>query len=164
MIDMRETINLRVIALLNQVPGIQGVFRDRGQLPPVDKTPGILYLDGTEKILTKLEGNNLTQMPAAVFTMYPQIFLVLTKRDNMTNETLNSEDNPVGPELSAFRIKIINAILQDDTLAALCTDNGSVFYVGHDTDMQTGKEMGTLGAMMQFHFEISYVLDPSDLS
>ncbi len=165
MIDQREAINLHVISLLRGVSGIVGVFRDRGALPPEDHTPGILYLDGSEQRKTDLTGGNFTAMPAAVFTMRPQIFLVLTMRTDADNTLLpNGTVLPVGDELSAFRIKILAAILNDETLAAMIGDDGSVAYDGCDTDMRTGDTMGVDGAKMQFHFAISYVLDPSDLT
>ena len=164
MIDTREAINLRLIELLGDVDGIKGVFRDRADLPPNEKTPGILYLDGGEKIKTDLTGGNFTSMPVAVFTMRPQIFVVLTLRTDSDNTKLpDGTTLPVGPELSSFRAKIISAITNDDTLAALVSDNGSVVYEGFDSDMRSGDTIGSDGAKMQLHFAISYVLDPSDL-
>ncbi len=164
MIDQREAINIHIVSLLGDVTGVTGVFRNRSDLPPDGKTPGIVYLDGVEKLKTDLAGGNFDAMPAAVFTMRPQIFLVLTLRTDANNTLLpNGTVLPVGDELSAFRVKIISAMLNDDTLAAMVGDNGSVVYEGHDTDMQTGSTIGSLGATMQFYFAISYVLDPSDL-
>ena len=164
MIDQRELIMQAIEALLASVPGIRGVFRDRGELPEQDKTPGIVLLDGEEKIKTQLAGRNFTSMPVAVFTLLPQVFLVLTMRDDSTNVTLAGADNPAWTELSSFRAKIINAMLTDENLVALIGDNGSIEYRGFDSDMKTGSTMGVLGAHMQFYFAISYVLDPSDLS
>jgi hypothetical protein len=143
---------------------VQGVYRDRGQLPPVEKTPGIILLDGTERIRTSLEDRNFTAMPDAVFTMRPQVFMVLTPRDDLRNETLGGISAPIGPEISSFRMKILSAILGDETLPLLVGDNGSVVYEGMDTDMQTGSTMGELGATIQFHFAISYVLNLSNLA
>jgi hypothetical protein len=164
MIDRREQVNLAVIALLAAVPGIKGVFRDRGELPPQELTPGIVYLDGTERIKTQIEGRNFVGMPTAVFTMRPQIFLVLTMRTDASNTLLpDGTVLPVGVELSSFRVAIINAVVHDESLIALVGPNGSIVYEGHDTDMQTGSTIGSLGATMQFHFAISYVLDPTEL-
>ena len=165
MMDKRELVNAAMIALLGAVPGVRGVFRDRGELPPQEKTPGIVYLDGTEKRKTVIEGRNFTGMPPAVFTMRPQVFLVLTLRTDADNTLLpDGTVLPVWRELSSFRVAIISAIVNDESLVALVGDNGSVVYEGFDSDMQTGSTIGSLGATMQFHFAISYVLDPSDLS
>jgi hypothetical protein len=54
--------------------------------------------------------------------------------------------------------------LNDETLPLMLGDNGSVVYEGMDTDMQTGSTMGELGATIQFHFAISYVLNMSHLA
>lgn len=165
MMDIREQIMVELQTLLATVPGIKGVFRDRDQLPPEEKTPGIVLLDGTEQLKTDLTGRNFTSMPDAVFTMRPQVFLVLTLRSDPDNTILpDGTVSPVGPELSLFRAAILNAVLGDESLAALCSDNGSVVYEGFESDMQTGSTIGSLGATMQFKFAISYVLMSSDLS
>lgn len=162
--DRRERIMLQLAELLGAVEGIRGVFRDRGELPPRDKTPGIILLDGSERIKTELRGRNFTSMPAAVFTLRPQIFLVLTPRDDVTNRTLDGQVNEVWKELSLFRMRIMDAVLNDESLVALISDNGSVVYNGYDSDMKTNSTIGAEGAQMQFHFDISYVLNPSNLS
>jgi len=162
--DKLALVNAQMIELLGAVQGVKGVFRDRADLPPQDKTPGILYLDSAEKIKTELAGGNFTAMPTAVFTIRPQIFLVLTLRTDADNTLLpDGTVLPVADELQSFRVKILSAIITDDTLAALIGDNGSVVYEGYDTDMRSGDTMGSLGATMQLHLAISYVLDPSDL-
>jgi len=161
--DIRELIMTRIGELLAEVTGIVGVFRDRGELPPQDKTPGIILLDGKEELKTPLGGDNFTAMPVAVFTLLPQVFLVLSLRDTVDNTTLNGVSDPVWTEMSAFRAKIVYAMLTDDDLVALIGDNGSIEYRGFDSDMQTGSTLGSLGATMQFYFAISYVLDPSEL-
>lgn len=163
MIDKREAIMVQLATLLAQVQGIRGVFRNRGELPPHEKTPGIVLLDGREKIKTKLEGRNFIQMPAAVFTIYPQIFLALTPRDDITNTTLDGDNAPVGEELSMYRMRILNAIMNDETLVAMMGANGSIVYNGFDSDMMSGSTIGSLGATMQFHFEFSYMLNPDNL-
>lgn len=162
--DKREMIMVHLAELLGAVAGIKGVFRDRGELPPRQKTPGILLLDGKEKLKTVQTGKNFTAMPPAIFTLYPQVFLVLTPRDDVTNTTLSRAVNEVWKELSAFRMLILDAVLNDDSLVALIGDNGSVVYNGFDSDMQSGSTIGADGATMQFHFAISYVLDPRNLS
>ncbi len=163
MIDQRELVMQQIETLLASVDGVRGVYRDRGELPPDEKTPGIILLDGREEKKTVTEGRNFTAMPPAVFTLLPQIFLVLTIREDANNSILNGAYSPVWTEMSDFRVKIIRAMTTDETLVALIGDNGSVEYRGFDSDMQTGSTLGSLGATMQFHFAVSYVLDPSDL-
>lgn len=166
--DKRELIILRLEALLATVSGITAVYRDRGELPDgkiIGKLPAVILLDGREarSELTPNKISGHVQMPPGLFTLFPQIFVVLKPRDTLANETLNKVAAPVGPELSAYRVKVLKAILNDDTLIALVGPNGQIDYVGHDTDMQTGSTLGALGAMIQFHFSFTYVLKPSDL-
>jgi len=150
--------------LLPKVPGIQGVFRNRSELPPQEKTPGIILLDGTEDRKTSVEGRQFNANPAGVFTLRPQIILALTPRTDPNNTTLpDGTVNPVGTELSSFRVAIINVMTNDDTLVALLGDNGSIVYEGFDSDMQNGSTIGSLGAVMQLKFAISYVLNPLEL-
>lgn len=165
MIDRREAIMTHIQTVtLPGVAGIMGVFRNRNDLPPQDKTPGILLLDGIEKMRTEFEHRNLRGQPPAVFTLRPQIILALTPRTDPDNTLLpDGTVLPVGKELSSFRMAILNAMTNDGDLIAMLGDNGSVFYEGFETDMQNGSTIGALGAIMQLTFAISYVLDPSEL-
>jgi hypothetical protein len=133
------------------IEGVKSVFRNRGEVP-AEKLPAVVLLDGREvlKITTSLHGG--LRVPS-IFTLSPQIFVVLKPRDDINNDG-------VGEELSLFRAKIIALIRDDDTLAALLGSNGEVIYEGHDTDMQTGS---TMQGQMQMNFTFSYVLNPSDL-
>lgn len=161
--NVREEVILRIIELLGQVEGVQGVYRNRGELPPREKTPGIIFLDGVTERKTVLEGGNFGEMPTAVFVLKPEIVLALTPRDDVGNTMLDGVDAPVGPEMSAFETKILNAILNDETLPAMLGDNGSVAYEGFDSDMRNYSSIGSTGAVMIFKFSIAYVLDPQDL-
>lgn len=162
MINKRQDILNWLVDLLGQVQGVQGVYRNRGQLPPREKTPGIILLDGTVDRKTPVDGFNITQMPSAVFTLKPEVVLALTPRDNVNNDTLNGVVNPVDAEMAAFEQKIVGIVLNDDTLVAMVGDEGSVIYDGFESDMRNGSTIGSEGAVMIFKFAISYVLDPSD--
>jgi hypothetical protein len=161
--NVREEIIEYVVDLLGQVTGVQGVYRNRGELPPREKTPGIIFLDGVVERKTQLDGYNFNAMPPAVFTLRPEIVLALTPRDDVGNTLLDGADAPVGPEMAAFETKILNAILNDDSLVAMLGDDGSVVYEGFDSDMRNYSSIGATGAVMIFKFAFSYVLDPSDL-
>ena len=164
--DRREEImtHLETITLPN-VTGIKGVFRNRSELPPSDKTPGIILLDGTEKQKTSFEDRNFTGQPPAMFTLYPQVILALTPRTDPDNTLLpDGTVLPVGQELSAFRMLIVNAMTNDENLVAIVGDNGSVFYTGFESDMQNGSTIGSLGAVMQLSFAITYLLAPRELT
>lgn len=162
MINTRQDIINQLLALLGQVAGVQGVYHNRGDLPPREKTPGIIFLDGTVDRKTQVDGGNFTEMPIAIYTLKPEIVLGLTPRDNINNDTLNGISNPVGDEMSLFEQRIVGAILNDDTLVAMVGENGSIVYDGYESDMRNGSTIGATGAVMIFKFAISYVLDPSD--
>ncbi len=160
-VDRREEIILLIISLLEEVEGISVVYRDRAELP-TGKLPAIVVLDGKEHKGLNIGNNKFVQMPPSMQILSPQIFLILKLRDDLTNETLDGVAAPIGPELSAYRMKILQA-MKDENLGLLLGTNGQVEYHGCDTDMQTGSTIGVFGAQIQFHFTFTYLLDPSDL-
>lgn len=155
--DKRELILLRIKAILEAVPGITGVFRDRGEFPD-DKRPVVVLLDGAEIKLLGPEalgrsrpGEN--RVAPSIMSLRPQIFFidkVKAKRD--------SEE--YGPELSAWRVRLLKALMQDPQLIALVGPNGDIEYLGSDTDMQTGRSME---GELQINFAFRYVFNPRDL-
>lgn len=163
MIDRRELILSRLFALLGQVPNVVGAYRNRGELPDTNKTPAVILLDGTETLHTHIGGKSLVQMPPAVITLLPQIFIILPICDDITNTTINGVSNPVGPTLNTFRVSVLKLLLNDDTLIAMVGPEGQIEYKGCDTDLQTGSTIGALGAHMQINLAISYSLNPTDL-
>ncbi len=168
-INRRADLLRYVFGLLATVPGVQTfnaapcVFRNRGELPPNEMTPGFIMLDGPVQRKTPLDGMNFTAMPAAVFTVLPEIVLAMTPRDDVGNTTLNGVLSPVDVEIEAFETALLNIILNDETLVAMVGDDGSIAYDGFETDMRNGSSIGATGAVTIFKFAFSYVLDPSEL-
>lgn len=156
MTDTRESILDRLTTLLGTVEGITGAYRDRADVPE-EKLPAAVVLDGVEKITQAIVPNKSVRMPPAIFTLSPQIFVVLKPRDDMTNMTLDGIANPIGPELSSYRMKVIDAVVNDPTLLSLVGSNGQILYRGCDTDMQSGS---TVVGQLQMHFEFNYVFIP----
>jgi hypothetical protein len=163
--DTREDILVQLETLLTEVSGIVSVWRNRGGFPS-NKTgepavrPAAILLDGGESLTMEIAPRKGVKMRPAIFSMKPQIFVVLELRDDVTNMTLDGVADPVGPALSDWRIKIKTAVENDPTLLTLLTAEGQIVYSGCDTDMQTGSTIGALGAHMQFHYEFRYVLFP----
>jgi hypothetical protein len=157
MMDKRETILAHLLAMLDgldglaEVDGVKSVFRNRGEIPQ-EKLPAVVLLDGREKIKVSTSTHGGLRTPT-IFTLSPQIFIVLKPRDDINNDG-------IGEELSAYRVKIIKLMRDDDTLAALLGANGEALYLSSETDMQTGS---TMQGQMQMDFAFSYVLNPSDL-
>lgn len=155
--DKREAILSHLLSILQTVngvavvDGVKSVFRNRGEVP-AEKLPASVLLDGKE--VMKISNSTRGGMRApTVYTLSPQIFIVLKPRDDINNDG-------IGEELSAYRVQILKLMRDDDTLWALLGSNGEVIYEGHDTDMQTGS---TMQGQMQMNFTFSYVLNTSDL-
>ena len=160
--DRREDILVELQTVLGAISGIKGVWRDRGVLRP-SMAPAILLLDGNETRQTRVEGRGHMQMPPAVFTLKPEIAILLPPRDTVQNLTLGGLPQPIGPDLSAWRVAIIAAVINDSNLVSMCSPN-QVTYDGYSTDFRVGQEIGAFGAWMLFMFSFSYSLDPSRLT
>jgi hypothetical protein len=168
MIDVREQLLERIVTTLNGITATSPstpfttVQRNASELTEAEK-PGAILLDGVEQILTSPARRSEVQMPGASFTLRPQVFVVLPMRDNVkTNLTLNDLPAPIGPLISLYRNAVINAVLWDGTLLALCS-SGSLIYEGCETDMQTGSTIGSFGATILLKFAFTYALNPQDL-
>lgn len=156
MTDIRESILVRLEDVLGGIAGITSVYRDRAEMP-IEKLPAAILLDGSEFVAQEIPPHKFVKMPPALFTLVPQIFIVLKPRDDMTNTTLDGADAPVGPELSDYRNKVIAAVVNDPTLLSLVGSNGQITYRGSDTDMQSGSSMV---GQIQLHFHFNYTLIP----
>lgn len=157
MSDRRELILLRLLAVLGTVDGIDSdkVFRNRIQFGDTKENlelPCLVLLDGSETTLTPNARNDA----ARVMLLAPQIFVVLKPTDDGKN-------TGVGETLSAFRVKIIKAILQDNVLADLLgvdSRSGYIEYRGIVSDLQTGS---SVEGQLQMDFAFAYTFNPSKL-
>lgn len=163
MSDKREDILSLMQTLLEAVPGVRGVWRDRGVITK-QMTPAILLLDGNERRLSVFKASSGVQMPPAVFQVKPQVAIVLPPRDVLNNLTLNGQSLAIGPSLSAYRTLIVSTILDSQDLVNLVSPTGQIAYDGYDTDMRTGDEIGAFGPFMVFNFSINYSMDPAQLA
>lgn len=162
--DTREAILSRLQVILEGVPSVVGVWRDRGVLPRID-APAIIMLDGTERRLTSFTARDGVSMPPAIFQLKPQVAIVLPQRDTVQNLTLGGGALPIGPALSAYRVLIVSAVLGDQDLINIATNaSGQISYDGFDSDFKTGDDIGAFGAFLIFNFSFSYVVDPSLLA
>ncbi len=154
--DKREAILQRMLAILQGVAATFGVdvtpfvLRNRGEIP-VEKLPAIVLLDGRETIAIPATGKGGIKVPT-VYTLLPQIFVVLKPTADNSNEGK-------GEELSDYRMRILKAFAGDDELFALLGTNGELQHLGVDTDFQTGSTM--LG-QLQLNLSLTYVLNPKE--
>lgn len=152
MIDKRELILVRLLAIGTGLTGIVSSWRNRGELKS-DKRPAFVVLDGDERNVQQAEGRGRVAMSPTVMEMTPQMFVLLVPRDTAKNEG-------VGAELSAWRAKLLKALATDAQLIDLVGPNGQIIYRNMLSDMKTDS---TLYGELQFDFAIRYVLNPSDL-
>jgi len=146
MADKREDILSRLEIILNGLS--QGtdikVYRDRAEFDYAE-LPAYILLDATET--TTIRPND--KRGPQIMMLLPQIFYVPTPTENQLNVD-------VGPQLSAMRVTMIKAVMQDDTLHNILGSNGYVEYRGMETDMQTGAEVK---GQIRFDFAFAYVFD-----
>lgn len=152
--DKREMILQRMLEILASIAAIGDaptIHRNRGEVPP-ELLPALVLLDGREVIRVSTSGKGGILAPT-VFTLHPQVFVVL-------RPTVDPTNTGIGELLSDYRVKLLKAFKDDDSLIAMLGTNGEINYLGHETDMQTGSTM--LG-QMQMMFSLNYVLNPNDL-
>lgn len=141
--DTLELIKQKVLSILEGVDGFLNVYRNRIQLvseEPETKTPllpGCVLLDGRERPTEEDAGfqgrSRRGQMPQVTMYWEPQIFIVLMPRETVANEG-------VGEELSAFRMKVHKALTTNRDLYMLLGENGSITYLGYDSDLEQGND------------------------
>lgn len=172
-IDKREDILVHMLAILTRLKstapddgGFASVTRDRDQLPQANADtgdasmlPGCVLLDGKETITTNIKGQQFTGMVPAYFTLEPQVWIMTKPRDGVSNLTLDGVDAPIGPELSAWRAKVLKAVLKDQNLI-LMIGGGQIEYRGCETDMMIG---ATIVGQIMLQFAITYALDARTL-
>jgi hypothetical protein len=145
MTDKREQILLRLEVILTTLAGADiFVYRDRAELEN-EELPAYVLLDGVE---TRLKGSSDNRGPS-IMLLQPQIFYVPTPTENQLNTGM-------GPQLSAYRVAMIKAVMQDGVLQDLLGDNGYMEYRGMETDMQTGAEVK---GQFKLDFAFAYVFN-----
>lgn len=149
--DTRELILVRLRAILAAVPGVVVTYRNRVEIPQ-GKLPAIVLLDGSERMGLSGVGRgrngrgDTSGAGAGIMILEPQIYFVMSPKD-----LKDSED--YGPELSAWRAKIVKAIYADMALAVLLTANGDIELRADETDFQTGRSnQGQLRLDFSFHY------------
>lgn len=151
MTDKREEILTRLFELLQTVPGVTTVARNRGELPE-DLRPAITLLDGDEEAdLAAVAQGHMVQAPNIV-TMRPEIYAVLQQRE--------PKNENVGQDLNTFRKEILRVIIGDNNLKTLVGTNGLIFYEGCLTDLASGRSMQ---GQIQVRLAFRYVMKPSEL-
>jgi len=149
MVDRRENIMERLLAVLQTVPGVAYVVRNRGELES-DKRPAVQLMDADEKPEdTPLNRGRPAFAPNRV-RMTPEIYITLSTLD----------PSQMGPSLNVLRAALLKAVLLDKQLINLVGESGDIRYDGCATDLARGRDM--VGQMV-VNITFVYVLRPSEL-
>jgi hypothetical protein len=121
MSDVREDILARLFAVVSAIPNMRSAHRNNVDIPE-DQLPAVIILDGDEEAAT----DNSTRPPTKpqVVTMTPGI-VVQVQDDNVT----------LGSAITTFRQELLKLVLTDDQLIQLTGTNGSIRYLGCETDV-----------------------------
>lgn len=154
MSDKREQIIIRLLELMAE-EYIQAatVVRNRGLLKQDDR-PAIAILDGDERARLTGDGQGRGNrgrvgMGPQLMTMTPQIFVV--------PKSAKPQNVGIGTLVNEYRDLIVRVVAQDPVLLAILGSNGSVAYMGMETDLKSG---ANLDGQCRLDFAFTYVLDP----
>lgn len=150
--DKREQILTRCLEILTTVAAndpTATVKRNRGNMKQ-DARPAFVLLDGDETARLTGDRRGRVRMATQLMTMRPQFFVLL-------KDTKPQNEN-IGQDLNAYRVRLIEALASDTTLANLIGSNGDIALAGVETDLKSGS---SVAGEMRLDFNITYVLDPS---
>lgn len=151
MIDVREDILARLLAVVASIPNIRSAQRNNPDIPE-DQLPAALVFDGDEETD---DASDLSMRPAnrpTIVRMQPEIVIA-------------EQANEIGSELTTLRRELIRRVLTDTELNEQIVKtgrfgNGAIRYLGCQTDLGWGRALQ--GALLaQFMFK--YTLKPEDL-
>lgn len=154
-IDRREDILDRLYTIMQDVEGVETVFRNK-RIREDDALPSIQVMDADEEANDGDPPQRPSNSPRRV-GMTPEIFITL------------GADNPdsVGTILNTVRRRVIRAVLTDTTLQAICTNAGSIRYVGCTTALQLASTLkGQMGVTFTFNYPLfaGELIEPSSES
>lgn len=147
MIDVRENILARLVAIVDGVADFKEVYRNYVDLTE-DDLPAAAVLDGDEE-------ESLSKQPPnapSLIEMTPEIIVFKLAPQ-------------VGPDISVLRRQLVKAVLYDAELNQQIVKtgrygNGAIRYLGCQTDL--GWERSMFGAL-KVNLLFKYALKPDDL-
>jgi hypothetical protein len=151
MIDIREEILVRLVAVAATIPTIRLAQRNNIDIPE-DRLPAAIVLDGDEE--THDSGDASMRLPSrpTLVDMHPDVLLI-------------HQDPNAGSELDSLRRELIRRILFDAELNEQIVKtgrfgNGAIRYLGCQVGVGYLRD---LHAGLKAQFLIKYKLNPSDL-
>lgn len=150
--DTREDMLSRILEIMGTVAGITSVVRNRA-LRDNESRPAMVLLDGDEtprltSDLQRLRGRASIMLPQ-IMVLRPEIYILLKEG--------RPQNDAVGEQLNAYRVDFLTKVWNDTTLAQIVGSNGSMVYVGCETDLKSGS---ALTGQMKLDFAFNYVLQP----
>jgi len=151
MIDVRENILARLVAIVATMPSIKNVYRNNVDLTE-DQLPAAAVLDGDEETGDHTDHSQHPSNRPTLATMTPEIIIFKLAPQ-------------VGPDISTLRRELIKLVLYDTELNEQIIGtgrfgNGTIRYLGCQTDL--GWERSMFGAL-KANFQFKYPLKPDDL-
>jgi len=148
--DRRDLILARLFAVLQAVPGVAQVVRNRGTLES-DKRPAIQMMDSDEKPEDTPFNKARPAFAPNRVRLTPEIYITLA--------TLQPDE--LGPSLNVLRAALIKAVLLDQQLFNLVGGpSGDIRYDGCITDLGKGRD---LVGQMAVSITFVYILRPVEL-
>jgi hypothetical protein len=151
MIDIREQILARLVAIVDSVADFKEVYRNYVDLIEED-LPAAAVLDGDEETNDANDASMHPSNKPIVTTMTPEIVIFKLAPQ-------------VGPDISVLRRQLVKAVLYDTELNDQIVKtgrrgNGTIRYLGCQTDL--GWERSMFGAL-KVNLQFKYTLQPDDL-
>jgi len=151
MIDVRENILARLVAIVDSVADFKNVYRNYVDLVE-DDLPAAAVLDGDEETNDTTDASMRPANRPTLATMTPEIIVFKIAPQ-------------VGPDISILRRQIVKAVLYDIELNEQIVKtgrhgNGAIRYLGCQTDL--GWERSMFGAL-KINLLFKYQLRPDDL-
>ena len=144
--DKREAILARLVEICAGLTGIVSAARNVLDVPALAR-PAFVVQDGSEQRLDSATSDN--RSGAGRFEMDAQCWLLV-----------RGGANDVGPLMSMFRARLLNAITSDATLRSLTGTVGGIRYEGCTVSEPTPE---TKEPRMDLNFTFIYTLAMSDL-
>ena len=151
MIDVRENILARLVAIIDGVADFKQVYRNYVDLTE-DDLPAAAVLDGDEETDDASDRSQRLSHKPTLATMTPEIVIFKLAPQ-------------VGPDISTLRRELVKAVLYDTELNEQIVKtgthgNGAIRYLGCQTDL--GWQRSMFGAL-KINLSIKYALKPDDL-
>jgi hypothetical protein len=152
--DRRERILVRILGILDEIKvDPEHVYRNRNGIE-LEDLPAYYLLDGREEVLVRSSSRG----GPIVMGLQPQIYYVPLPTSNRKNDG-------VGEAMSARRILMMKAIMEDGQLQQLVgmdRNPGTCYieYRGMETDMLAE---GDAKGQFRLEFAFAYILDTNKL-